>query len=93
MSILCVQRRAIPDHTTERAEDARPTNGPAAHLERAKLSAIHRRRGTRPPAAGRTWTDRELALTGTMIDRELAEQFGRAVQAVALKRKSVHSPQ
>ena len=62
---------------------------PLSEEHRANLSAAARRRGARPPAAGRSWTAKELRLMGTMLDRELADRFGRSPQAVALKRKNI----
>jgi hypothetical protein len=55
--------------------------GPSAEGRR-RLSEFHKRRGTRPPAAGRPWTPDELALLGTLPDADVALRIDRTVGAV-----------
>jgi hypothetical protein len=47
-----------------------------------KLSEAHKRRGTRPPTAGRAWMPWEDALLGVVSDAEVAQRTGRTVVAV-----------
>src|SRR5262249_4968231 len=51
-----------------------------------RMSAAHRRRGTRPPAAGPAWSAEEEALLGTMPDEEVARRTGRTLVAVQGRR-------
>jgi hypothetical protein len=53
---------------------------------RRRMSEAHKRRGTRPPAAGRPWTPEEDALLGTMPDSEVAQRTSRTPGAVAGRR-------
>ena len=49
---------------------------------RQKMSTAHRRRGTRPPKAGRPWTEAEDALVRALPPAEVARQTGRTLVAV-----------
>jgi hypothetical protein len=49
---------------------------------RRRMSEAQRARGTRPPAAGRSWEPEEDALLGTMPDQEVAQRIGRTLGAV-----------
>jgi hypothetical protein len=53
---------------------------------RARMSEIHRQRGTRTPAAGVPWTAEEEALLGTMKDSDVAARTGRTLPAVRDRR-------
>jgi hypothetical protein len=59
---------------------------------RAKMSAAHRLRGTRPPKAGRTWTDEEDELVRTLPAAEVTARTGRSQQAVYDRRHELHLP-
>jgi transposase-like protein len=61
----------------------------AAHLgthhtdeARAKMSAAQRRRGTRPPKAGRPWSAEEDELLRTLRPVDVAARTGRTLAAV-----------
>jgi NUMOD3 motif len=49
---------------------------------RAKMSAAQRRRGARPPKAGRSWTPEEDELLRTLRPVEVAARTGRTLTAV-----------
>jgi hypothetical protein len=53
---------------------------------RRRMSEAHKRRGTRPPAAGRPWTPAEDALVRTLPPAEAARRTGRALEAVYSRR-------
>jgi hypothetical protein len=46
------------------------------------MSAAHKRRGTRPPKAGRPWTAEEEALLRQLPPGEVARRIGRTLKAV-----------
>jgi hypothetical protein len=50
------------------------------------MSEAQKRRGTRPPAAGESWTAEEDALLGTMTDRNVSDRTGRSESAVSERR-------
>ena len=54
---------------------------------RRKLSEAHKKRGSRPPKAGRPWTAEENALARQLTCREVAERTGRTSKAVYPQRK------
>jgi hypothetical protein len=54
--------------------------------QRRKMSAAHKRNGRHP---GMSWTAEELAILGTMKDRDAAERMGRKPSAVAAMRERV----
>jgi hypothetical protein len=66
------------------------TGRPLSAAQKAKLKASPGEASRSTSGSG--WTDEEMAAMGTMIDRELAERFGRSTQAVALKRKKMGIP-
>jgi NUMOD3 motif len=53
---------------------------------RAKMSAAQRRRGARPPKAGRAWTAEEDALVRTLPAFEVVSRTGRTLQTVYSRR-------
>jgi hypothetical protein len=59
---------------------------------RARMSASHRARGTRPPKAGRPWTAAEDALVGTLKPAEAAARTGRTLAAVYGRRAVLGVP-
>lgn len=65
---------------------------PLSAAHRAKLSAAHKARGTKPPGTGRLWTRREDALLGTLPDRKVAERVGRSAAVVWERRERLGIP-
>jgi hypothetical protein len=59
---------------------------------RRKMSAAHRRRGTRPPKAGRPWTAAENRLLRELRPPEVAERTGRSLAAVYGRRRELGLP-
>lgn len=59
---------------------------------RRKMSEAHKRRGTRPPKAGRAWTDWEDKLCRTLPIREVMKRTGRTQSAVASRRRTLKVP-
>lgn len=59
---------------------------------REKISAAHKRRGTRPPAAGRPWQKWEDKLLRTVPTREVVEKTGRTLTAVWSRRRELGLP-
>jgi hypothetical protein len=53
---------------------------------RAKISAAHKARGTRPSKAGRPWTRAEDSLLARLPAAEVAKRTGRSLQAVYARR-------
>ena len=56
---------------------------------RRRMSEAHKKRGTRPPAAGRPWTLEEDAQLGTMPDADAARRTGRSEEAVQERRAAL----
>lgn len=90
-----------PDRRRKIAESRRGKPRPAhvieavrmAHLgkkaseeTRRKLSEAQRKRGAWPPAAGRPWSETELALLGKVTDEVLAKRMKRPVSAIRAMR-------
>jgi hypothetical protein len=59
---------------------------------RQKMSVAHKRRGTRPPAAGRAWTPEEDAMIGNLPANEVARLTARSVVAVRIRRRKLGLP-
>jgi hypothetical protein len=59
---------------------------------RRKMSATHKRRGTRPPWIGPAWTAAEDSLLGKLPDKEVADFTGRTVVAVWTRRQRLRIP-
>jgi hypothetical protein len=59
---------------------------------RAKMSAAHKARGTRPPKAGRPWTKAEDAMLVRLPAAEVARRTGRSLQAVYTRRHDLGLP-
>ena len=59
---------------------------------RAKMSATHKTRGTRPPAAGRPWTAIEDQAVETMRPVDAAVRTGRTLSAVYDRRRLLGLP-
>jgi len=74
-----------PPHVTEALRQA---NLGRSHSEetRRKMSLAHKRRGTRPPKAGKSWTAQEDALLRKFPTRTIVEKTGRTMYAVQMRR-------
>ncbi len=59
---------------------------------RRKMSEAHRRRGTRPPKAGRPWTPEEDALLRMLPAKEVVKQTARTLRAVYDRRRDLGLP-
>lgn len=58
-----------------------------SHATRAKMSAAHKARGTRPPKAGRPWTVEEDAIVRASSGKQAAAKLkGRTLNAVWIRR-------
>jgi hypothetical protein len=74
------------------SEQARQNNSLAhigiRHTEasRRKMSLVHKRRGTWPAAAGRVWSEDELALLRTLPPKEVVKRTDRTYSAVTAMR-------
>jgi hypothetical protein len=58
---------------------------------RKKMSEAHKRRGTRPPKAGRAWTAKEDRLVLELPPAEAAARTGRSMSAVYSRRSELRS--
>jgi len=70
----------------------KPLGTPHSAEARAKMSAAHKRRGTRPPKAGRPWTAEEEALLRRLPPAEAARRTGRTLKAVYAWRRVLGEP-
>jgi hypothetical protein len=59
---------------------------------RRRMSEAHRRRGTGPPKAGRTWAAAEDALLRSLPAQAVAERTGRTLAAVYSRRHELNLP-
>jgi hypothetical protein len=87
-AMIAAARRGKPRHVIEAMRTA---NLGRKHTEqtRRRMSEAHRRRGTRPPKAGRSWTAQEDALLAAgLTAAEVAERTGRTLTA-AYKRRGL----
>src|SRR5262245_32916714 len=82
-------RRGKPLHPNARRALSRFWGKPPTSETRRKMSEPHRRRGTRPPKAGRPWTTVENSLLGTMPDEEVARLTRRTLCAVQCQRAAL----
>jgi hypothetical protein len=83
--------KARPAHVTEALRAAR-LGEPLPAETRRKMSAAHKRRGTRPPKAGSPWTPEEDELVRTLPPVEVAERTGRSLAAVYDRRRVLRLP-
>ncbi len=63
------------------------TGRPLSEAVRAKMSESHRRRGTRPPKAGKAWSAAEDKLLGQLPPAVVVTQTGRTLSAVYCRRR------
>jgi hypothetical protein len=65
---------------------------PLSASHRRKLSEAQRRRGTRPPKAGRPWTEQENEWLRTLPPVEVAKRTKRTIGAVWCQRQKLELP-
>src|SRR5258708_2242964 len=80
---IAAAKRGMPTplHVIEAMRQGR-TGKPHSAEARLKMREAQRRRGTRPPAAGKAWEPWEEALLGKVSDAEVARRMGRKQSAV-----------
>jgi hypothetical protein len=90
---IAAARRGKPRPTGMMEALAEANRGKTLSEEtRRKMSEAHRRRGTRPPAAGRPWTAEEDELLRTLPPRAVAAKTGRTLTAVYNRRIDLGVP-
>jgi hypothetical protein len=80
-----------PAHVVEAVAEAHRGAHPSEETRR-KMSEAHRRRGTRPPKAGRPWTPEEDELVRTLPAKEVGRRTGRTLTAVYSRRIALGLP-
>jgi len=80
-----------PPHVVE-AVRAAHLGKKASEQARRRMSAAHKRRGTRPPKAGRPWTAQEDELVRTLPPAEVARRTLRTMPAVYSRRTTLELP-
>jgi hypothetical protein len=80
-----------PKHVIEAMRAGR-TGKPHPEEVRARMSEAHKRRGTRPPKAGRPWTKEEDKLLWSLSAAEVARQTSRTLTAVYTRRHLLGLP-
>lgn len=60
---------------------------PMPDAVRRKMSEAHRRRGSRPPRAGKPWSEAEDELLGQLLPADVSSQTGRTLSAVYCRRR------
>jgi NUMOD3 motif len=80
-----------PPHVIEAMREGR-TGKPHSEEARRKMSEAQRRRGTRPPKAGKPWTEDEDEAVRTLPGAEAAEATGRTLKAVWDRRRELELP-
>jgi hypothetical protein len=83
--------RPRPPHVVEAMRKGR-LGTPHSAEARAKMSAAHKRRGTRPPKAGRAWTADEDEQARTLPAAEVARRTGRTLAAAGPDRRELGLP-
>jgi hypothetical protein len=83
--------RPRPPHVVKAMRQGR-LGTPHSAEAKAKMSAAHKRRGTRPPKAGRPWTPEEDDLVRTLPAAEVARRTGRTLLAVWSRRRELELP-
>ncbi|HWB14725.1 MAG TPA: hypothetical protein VG826_36215 [Pirellulales bacterium] len=77
-----------PPHVIAAMREGR-TGKPHSDEAKAKIRAAHRKRGTRPPKAGRPWTAEEDALCRTLRPAEMVRRTDRTLSAVNQRRRAL----
>ncbi len=80
-----------PQHVIDAMREGR-TGKPHTEEARKLMSAAARRRGARPPKAGRPWTAEEDALVWSLPAAQVAEQTKRTLSAVYTRRHELDVP-
>jgi hypothetical protein len=80
-----------PAHVVAAVAEGHRGTHPSAEARR-KMSAAHRRRGTRPPKAGMPWTAAEDELVRALPGKEVARMTGRTLAAVYSRRTALGLP-
>ena len=80
-----------PQHVIDAMREGR-TGKPHTEEVRKLLSELSRRRGARPPKAGRPWTAEEDALVWSLPAAQVAEQTKRTLSAVYTRRYELNVP-
>lgn len=80
-----------PAHVIEALRQSNLGRKPSAEARR-KMSESHRRRGTRPPKAGRPWSADEDSLFQDLSATEVAQRTGRSLVAVYMRRRELGLP-
>jgi hypothetical protein len=80
-----------PAHVVEAIARGHRGTHPGAEARR-KMSEAHRRRGTRPPKAGRPWTAEEDELLRALPAKEVVRRTGRTLAAVYARRTALGLP-
>jgi hypothetical protein len=85
------QGRRRPPHVVEAVRRANLVRHPSEETRR-RMSEAHRRRGTRPPKAGRPWTAAEDRLLRRLPPPQVTERTGRSLSAVYTRRHELGLP-
>lgn len=80
-----------PRHVVEAVIAAHVGTNHSAETRR-KMSLAHKRRGTRPPKAGRPWTSDEEAICRTLSIADVMLRTGRTENAVKARRRVLGMP-
>jgi hypothetical protein len=80
-----------PRHVIEALREANVGRRQSEETRRRRSDA-HRRRGTRPPKAGRPWTRKEDQLAKALPAAEVARRTGRTLTAVYERRRDLKVP-
>jgi hypothetical protein len=89
---IAAARRGKPRPPEEMAPAHEARRG-THHSEetRRRMSEAHKRRGTRPPKAGRPWTSEEDEAARTLAPAEVARRTGRTLEAVHSRRANLRA--
>jgi hypothetical protein len=89
---IAAARRGVPrpSHVMEPAHAARRGSRHSEETRR-RMSEAHKRRGTRPPKAGRPWTPAEDGAVLTLPPAEAARRTGRSLGAVYGRRAALRA--
>ena len=90
---IAAAKRGVPRpaHVREAMRQASIGRKPSDEARR-KMSEAQRKRGARPPKAGRAWTAEEDALLVQLPGVEVARRTGRSISAVHSRRRKLKLP-